>query len=192
MMTVDGISSTVSIIRSSRKTIGIQLKDDGVLVVRAPKRLSDAYLCNYLLDNAVRIERYVRKISEKNKEYEKISRYSADEMKLLKEKAKAIIPERVKYYAGLLGVTYGKITIRCQKTRWGSCSAEGNLSFNCMLMDTPPEVIDSVVVHELCHRLHMNHSKSFYASVYSIFPEYEKWNKWLKNNGQLIIRKMLT
>ena len=107
------------------------------------------------------------------------------------EKALQIIPERVKYYAPLVGVNYGRITIRNQKTRWGSCSEQGNLNFNCLLVMMPMEVLDSVVVHELCHRKHMNHSKEFYAEVYKVFPQYDKWNKWLKENGSSFICRML-
>ena len=77
----------------------------------------------------------------------------------LADQAVKTIPEKVRYYAPLVGVTYGRITIRNQRTRWGSCSSKGNLNFNCLLMLAPPEVLDSVVVHELCHRKEMNHSK---------------------------------
>ena len=80
-------------------------------------------------------------------------------MKALADQAVKTIPERVRYYAPLIGVTYGKITIRNQRTRWGSCSSKGNLNFNCLLMLAPPEALDSVVVYELCHRKEMNHSK---------------------------------
>ena len=97
----------------------------------------------------------------------------------------------MKFYAEKIGVTYGRITIRNQKTRWGSCAANGNLNFNCLLMATPVEVIDSVVVHELCHRRHMNHSKEFYGEIYRVYPDYDKWNKWLKDNGGLLIKRML-
>ena len=86
----------------------------------------------------------------------------------------------------MLGVTYGRITIRNQRSKWGSCSSKGNLNFNCLLMLTPPEVIDS----ELCHRKEMNHSERFYAEVLRIFPDYYKWNKWLKENGGAIIARM--
>lgn len=99
------------------------------------------------------------------------------------EKAQVVIPERVRHFAPLIGVDYGRITIRCQRTRWGSCSAKGNLSFNCLLMLLPNEVVDSVVVHELCHRKHMNHSPLFYAEIERVFPEYRKCSKWLKENG---------
>ena len=82
-----------------------------------------------------------------------------------------------------MGVTYGRISIREQKTRWGSCSSKGNLNFNWRLIFAPPEVLDYVVVHELAHRKEMNHSKAFYAIVESIMPDYRKWKKWLKENG---------
>ena len=82
------------------------------------------------------------------------------------------------------------ITIRNQKTRWGSCSSKGNLNFNCLLMLTPPEVIDYVVVHELCHRKEMNHSGAFWAEVEKVLPDYKEQVKWLKENGGQIIGRM--
>ena len=109
------------------------------------------------------------------------------ELKELAERARRCIPERVRYYAPKVGVDYCSITIRCQKFRWGSCSGRGNLSFNCLLMLTPPEVIDSVVVHELCHRKEMNHSAAFYAHVLRVFPEYRTWRRWLKDNGPVLL-----
>ena len=91
-----------------------------------------------------------------------------------------------------MGVTYGRITIRNQKTRWGSCSSKGNLNFNCLLMLTPPEVIDYVVVHELCHRKEMNHSKAFWDEVAHVLPDYEKARLWLKTEGDMIMRRAFT
>ena len=113
-----------------------------------------------------------------------------DEIRRLANEALRVIPERVKYYAGLLGVNYGRITIRNQRSKWGSCSAKGNLNFNCLLMLTPPEVLDSVVVHELCHRFEMNHSDRFYAHVLSVFPNYYECSKWLRDNGDVIMGRM--
>ena len=99
------------------------------------------------------------------------------------DEALRVIPERVRFYAPVVGVTYGRITIRNQRTRWGSCSAKGNLNFNCLLMKAPPEVLDYVVVHELCHRLEMNHSPRFWAQVERVLPDYKVSRKWLREHG---------
>ena len=99
------------------------------------------------------------------------------ELRELAEQARRYIPEQVRYYLPKVGVDYGSIAVRCQKSRWGSCSSEGNLSFNCLLILTPPEVIDSVVVHKLCHRKEMNHSAAFYAHMLRVFPEYRTWRR---------------
>jgi len=90
---------------------------------------------------------------------------------------------RVEYFANIMGVTYGNITIRNQKTRWGSCSSKGNLNFNCLLMLAPSEILDYVVVHELCHRKQMNHSKAFWLEVEKVLPDYKESIEWLKEEG---------
>ena len=87
------------------------------------------------------------------------------------------------YFAEKIGVSYGRITLRQQKTRWGSCSANGNLNFNWLLILAPPEVLDYVVVHELCHRRQMNHSQAFWNEVSAVLPGYKEQKKWLKDNG---------
>ena len=115
---------------------------------------------------------------------------SQSDIQALADKALSVIPDRVKYYAEIIGVTYGRITIRNQRSRWGSCSARGNLNFNCLLMLAPPEVLDSVIVHELCHRKVMNHSDKFYAEVLRVFPNYYICNKWLEENGNVLIMRM--
>ena len=102
-----------------------------------------------------------------------------------------MIPERVEYFAKVIGVTYGKITVRNQKTRWGSCSSKGNLNFNCLLMLAPPEVLDYVVVHELCHRKQMNHSKAFWLEVEKVLLNYKEVRKWLKEEGSQMITLFL-
>ena len=109
---------------------------------------------------------------------------SEEEIKQLTELAKEVIPQRVAFFAAQMGVNYGRITIRNQKTRWGSCSQAGNLNFNCRLMKMPPEVLDYVVVHELCHRKQMNHSRAFWEEVEKVLPDYRVTRQWLKQNGR--------
>ena len=101
-----------------------------------------------------------------------------------------MIPARVAFFAPQIGVSCGRVTIRAQRTRWGSCGRNGNLNFNCLLMLAPPEVLDSVVVHELCHRREMNHSARFYAEVLRVFPEYRKHRQWLKENGEALMARL--
>ena len=108
----------------------------------------------------------------------------------LTDKAKRVIPVKVVEYSKKMGIGYGRITIRHQKTRWGSCSTKGNLNFNCLLMLTPEYVQDYVIVHELAHRKVMNHSSDFWHVVEGVMPDYKEAKKWLKENGVTIIQRM--
>lgn len=105
----------------------------------------------------------------------------------LTAKAKEDLPAIVKKYASLMGVTYNRITIRHQKTRWGSCTKTGNLSFNCLLMKMPETVRDYVIIHELAHRKELNHSTKFWAVVSEYCPWYKDSKQWLKDNGQKLM-----
>lgn len=176
------------LIRSSRKTLSLQVKD-GKLIVRSPMKMSVKEIDKFIIKHKSWVENAISRSIEKETEAEKYGQLSDDEINFLYEKAKEYLPEKTDYYSKIIGVTYGKITIRKQRTLWGSCTSKGNLSFNCLLMLTPPEVIDSVIVHELCHRKEMNHSKKFYSEVYKAFPEYDKWNRWLKENGAVIMAR---
>ena len=101
--------------------------------------------------------------------------------------AKEYFPERAAYFRQFTGGTYNRITIRDQKTRWGSCSARGTLSFNWRLMLAPPAILDYVVVHELCHLTHMDHSAAFWQAVEAVYPDYRSARKWLKEHGQELV-----
>ena len=182
--------SDIEIIRSNRKTVGLEIKSDGHLLVRAPLRMSDAKLRAIIADHETWIARHREKVLAKKAAIPPQERLSEEELRHLADDAVRYIPPRVAFYAPKIGVTYGRITIRNQKSKWGSCSAKGNLNFNCLLMLTPPEVIDSVVVHELCHRKEMTHSPRFYAEVLRVFPDYRKWEKWLKEKGPAILMRM--
>ena len=109
----------------------------------------------------------------------------------LTSKAKVELPAVVKKYADLMGVTYNRITIRHQKTRWGSCTKTGNLSFNCLIMKMPETVRDYVIVHELAHRKELNHSTKFWTIVAEYCPWYKDAKQWLKENGQSLMELKL-
>lgn len=180
----------VKIIKSTRKTISLQIKPDGRIELKAPIQMDSVQIQEFLNKKSGWIKKHMQEVQDYQKQMSNIKPFTTEEISILANQALKVIPERVAYFSEIIGVTYGRITIRNQKSRWGSCSSKGNLNFNCLLMMTPPEVLDSVIVHELCHRRHMNHSKEFYAEIYRVFPEYDKWNKWLKENGALLIYKM--
>ena len=187
----------VKIIRSNRKTLAIQINPDLSVTVRAPMYAPQSDIERILREKESWIQKHIEKIREQEANKKEIQGESVEseyltneEIKKLADKALQHIPKRVSYYAKQIGVTYGKITIRNQKTRWGSCSSKGNLNFNCLLMLTPPEVIDYVVVHELCHRKEMNHSGAFWVEVEKVLLDYKEQVKWLKENGGKIIGRM--
>ena len=167
--------------RGRRRSISLQITEEG-LVVKAPNWMPKAVVDAFVESKRDWIEKQLEKFASQLPEPDMMP-LSDVQIKELAKQAKKVIPERVAFYAQKVGVTYGRISVRNQKTRWGSCSAQGNLNFNCILMRAPVEVLDSVIVHELCHRKYMNHSADFYAEVRRVYPEYDKWHKWLKKNG---------
>ena len=104
-----------------------------------------------------------------------------------RQQAKLYLPQRTREIAAALGFEYGRVRIKNQKTRWGSCSSKRNLNFNLRLMMAPPDAIDYIIVHELCHLVHMNHSKSFWALVAKHCPNCKAWHQWFKQNSQYLV-----
>ena len=178
------------VIRSKRKSIAVQIKPDGAIVVRAPKWMKERDIEAFLQEKSEWIEKHRAVMLERQARMEQVEPYTESELRALKKQARAVITQKVRYYAPLVGVDYGRIAIRCQRSRWGSCSSKGNLNFNCLLVLLPDDVIDSVVVHELCHRKQMNHSAAFYKEVERVFPEYKKCNRWLKKNGSVYLGRL--
>jgi len=179
----------VTVIRSSRKTLGLELGPKG-LIVRAPKRISKAEIQRFLEQHARWIETHSAKLALRQAEAEHTEKLTEEDLYALAVQAKTVFAERVACYAPLIGVDYGRITVRSQHTRWGSCSAKGNLNFNCLLLLAPPAVLDSVVVHELCHRKEMNHSPRFYAEVLRVLPDYRTNHAWLKEHGAALLARL--
>ena len=177
------------LIKSSRKTLAAEIKQ-GRLIIRAPHQAADDDIRRFIQKNRQWIETHLAKSRSREAAAENIPKLTPEELHNLAQQALKVIPARAAYYAPLIGVTYGRITIRNQTSRWGSCSSKGNLNFNCLLMLAPPEVLDSVVVHELCHRKEMNHSQKFYAEVLRVLPTYRTQEKWLKEHGGELLKRL--
>lgn len=180
------------IISSRRRTSRIEINNEGIIRLRVPLRTTKKRAREIIEENRDWIEKHLTIALKERERVESLPPLTNEDIRRLRKEAGEYIPSRATRYAAILGVSYGRITIRCQRKRWGSCSREGNLSFNCLLMLTPPEVIDAIVVHELCHRLEMNHSEKFYGHVLKVYPEYRRWHKWLREKGgEIMLRRRL-
>ena len=171
------------ILRSNRRTIAIQILPEGEVLVRCPRYMSDTAVHSFIESKKCWIERHL----QKQKARKTAAALTEEQLQELIQRAKKELPPRVEQFARQIGVTYGKITVKKQRTLWGSCSRKGNLNFNCLLMLVPGEVRDYIIVHELCHRKQMNHAPEFWGEVAKVMPEYERHRRWLKDNGQSLI-----
>ncbi len=179
-----------TLIRSSRKSYSISVSPDAQITLRVPMYTTDKEIQHLLIEKRLWIiTRYLEAL--KHQQELPVSDLTDTQRAALERRyidaAKEYFPKRAAYYQQYTGGTYHRISIRDQKTRWGSCSAKGTLSFNWRLMLAPPAVLDYVVVHELCHLTHMNHSKAFWALVESVCPDYRTHRRWLKEHGQELV-----
>jgi hypothetical protein len=181
----------ITIIKSRRKTMSLKVGLDGEIIVKAPLRTPKYKINEFVENNRDWIRERISEIETRKSKVKELGAFTREDIEALADKALGIIPQKVEHFAGIIGVTYGKITIRNQKTRWGSCSAKGNLNFNCLLVLMPEEIIDYVVVHELCHRKELNHSVRFWKEVGAVLPDYEERKKWLNENGRVFIDRMI-
>ncbi|MGM9636374.1 MAG: M48 family metallopeptidase [Eubacteriales bacterium] len=164
--------------RSKRKTLVAKIEPDGKIVVCAPLWMPERQIDRFLLENQDKIARAAQRMSER-KRYEP-DELSQQDIKRLCDQAAEILPVKVRHYADLLGVTPTKITITGAQKRFGSCSSRGHICFSYRLMFYPEEAVDYVVVHELCHLIHMNHSKEFYQLIATVLPDWKRREKYLK------------
>lgn len=191
------------LIRSARKTIAIQIIRQGAVIVRAPRSCPQSLIDAFVEEKQAWIERKKWEIQQREEERNREMSGSYGEKhpggsltrpgtlaeeQVFRMQAAEIFGRKAAYYAERMGVSYNKITIRDQKTRWGSCSGKGNLNFNWRLVLAPVSVLDYVVVHELAHRKEMNHSSRFWSVVGAIMPDYEIHRSWLRDHGNNLMR----
>lgn len=112
-----------------------------------------------------------------------IEKLQSDLKKWYKKQAYAYISKRVEYYQNIVGVTVTDVSIKSRKSQWGSCDSNGNLTFSWRLVMARPEAIDYVVIHELCHRKHMDHSRDFWNQVQKYMPDFKAQKQWLEENS---------
>ncbi len=174
----------VEIVRSKRRSMALQIRTDGSVLARVPMRISDRTIRRFVTSHARWIEEnrsrmFARRqhLAENPYDIPAWESLTASDKKIAKQK----IIERVDYYADCMGIDYGSISMRNQKSRWGSCSSKGNLNFNYRLAYLPQELLDYVVVHELAHRRHMDHSKAFWQEVETNYPAYKDCRRILND-----------
>ena len=177
---------TYTLIRSSRKTISLEIRPDGSILVRAPRHMRERAIREFVLSRESWLQPRLAKIQSRPT----LPSLTEQEVESLKKQAKADLSDRVMKLAPRVGVGWGRISVRAQKSRWGSCTRDGNLNFNCLLMLCPEPVRDYVVIHELCHRKHMDHSPRFWTEVERACPEFRACKQWLKDNGSALIARL--
>lgn len=166
-----------TLIRSGRRTLSVEVTREGQVVVRAPMRCSHAAVERFVTQHQDWIEKHLEK---QRLRFENYREPTEEEKQVLIEKAKQLLPQRVAYYAAIMGVEPTGITITGAQKRFGSCSGKNRICFSWRLMEYPSEAIDYVVVHELAHIVHKNHGQAFYTLIESILPDYRQRMKLLK------------
>lgn len=180
-----------SLIRSNnRKSCSISIDPEGHITVRVPARITQKEISHLLIDKRIWIvTKYLEVL--KQQQTRPVSDLTDVQREALEQRyiaaAKEYFPKRTSYFQQLTGGSYNRISVRDQKTRWGSCSAKGTLSFNWRLMLAPPAIQDYVIIHELCHLTYMNHSNAFWEKVESVCPDYRTARKWLKDHGHELV-----
>lgn len=160
-----------TVVRSSRKTLAIQIKSDGSVIVRAPFGTSDSAVEKAVERHREWIEKTKQKVLERVNKRPELTK---DDEDALIKRAKEYLPSRVEYFSKIMGVTPTKITVTRAKTRFGSCSGKNAVCFSCRVMLYPPEAADYVVVHELAHIKQHNHSPLFWREVEKVLPDYRE------------------
>lgn len=171
------------LIRSARKSLSLQVKSDARLLVRAPRFLSKRRIDAFILSKTKWIQKIQTQQREKSALAESLKARLPKTKEEYRKEAKIKLQERVDFFAQRESLAYKQVRIGDAKTRWGSCGPTGNLNFSWRLILAPPSVLDYVVVHELAHLKHRNHSAAFWAEVERMLPDWKKERTWLRKHG---------
>ncbi len=169
------MSMEVTVIRSARRTMALEITRDVKVLVRAPYHVSQAQIDRFVREHSDWIRTHLARQQQRQR-----PPLSEAQIAALRQRAKEILPEKVARYAAMIGVNPTGVKITSAKTRFGSCSGKNSLCFSLYLMQYPEEAIDYVVVHELCHIRHHDHSPAFYAEVATYMPDYKRRQAMLK------------
>lgn len=167
----------VRITRSRRKSIELSIDDDLQIAVKAPLWMPNSAIYHFV---AQKSDWIAAQKAAKAAYLQAHPPLTPQETEALRRRAKAELPPLVERYSRQLGVTPTGIKITSAKKRFGSCNGNNGICFSLYLMQYPPQAIEYVVVHELCHIRHHNHSKAFYALVESVLPDYKEREKLLR------------
>ena len=166
-----------TLIRSKRKTLAIEITRETRLIVRAPLRCPQREIERFLKEKEGWIALHMTKMQARREAHPEPT---AQQEAALRQKAKEILPPLVEKYAARMGVQPAGITVTGARTRFGSCSPKNRLCFSFRLMDYPDTAIEYVVVHELAHIRHKNHSPAFYQEIEKVLPHWREGNALLK------------
>lgn len=178
ILILNDLSIPCRLIRSDRRSLGLEIRkipEGGAeLLIRAPRRMKIAYIEWFINEKERWItEKYLAALVEKPcPQMMEIPEYVTEQW--LRTEGAERFQQKTAFWAARMKVTYGRITIRDQRTRWGSCSSRGNLNFNWRLLLMPERVMDYVIVHELAHRREMNHSAAFWQIIETYLPDYRE------------------
>ena len=159
-----------------RKTIEMSINDEGKLVVRAPQNTAKSEIDAFVEKHRLWAEKHMKLKKERIKKYS----VSPEEEENIKKNALPYLKERTEYFSAIMGLEPTGVKITSAKKRFGSCSAKNSICYSWRLMLYPKEAIDYVVVHELAHIAHKNHSSQFYALIEKYLPDYKEREKLLR------------
>lgn len=168
---------TYEIVRSRRRTVALEVTREGRVLVRAPLRMTQGEIDRFVAAHADWLEKARTKVAARQAAYPPLTEA---EIAALRQRAKEVLPGKVAHYAAIMGVVPTSVKITAARTRFGSCSGKNGICFSLYLMQYPEEAIDYVVVHELAHIRHHDHSSAFYAEVAKVMPDYRARMKLLK------------